>query len=229
MIAFATMTIKQWPEQERPREKLLQHGVHMLTDTELLALLIGSGTRAHSALDIAHRLLEEFGNLSALMRATAKTLCAVKGIGHARYALLQAAVELVRRSLLETIRKGDVLASPHHARDYLTLKMRDYEHEVFACLFLDNQHRVIAFEELFFGTIDGASVHPREVVKRALHHNAAAVILVHNHPSGITEPSAADKRITRELKTSLGLVDVRVLDHFVVGETVTSFAERKLL
>lgn len=224
-----TMTIKQWPEQERPREKLLQRGASMLSDAELLALLIGSGTRTRSALHIAHQLLKEFGSLSAIMRANKNTLCTIKGIGKARYALLQAAIELVRRSLLETIRKGDVLASPHHTRDYLMLKMRDYEHEVFACLFLDNQHRVIAFEELFYGTIDGASVHPREVVKRALHHNAAAIILVHNHPSGIAEPSVADKQITRNLKTSLGLVDVRVLDHFVIGEKVTSFVERDLL
>ncbi len=223
------MTIKQWSEQERPREKFLRHGAGVLSDAELLTLLLGSGTKTRSVLEIAHQLLKDFGSLSEIMRAKREVLCAVKGIGKVRYVMLQAATELVRRSLLETIHKGDVLASPDHMRDYLALKMRDYEHEVFACLFLDNQHRVIAFEELFYGTIDGASVHPREVVKRALHHNAAAIVLAHNHPSGSDEPSVADKQITDELKHSLDLIDVRVLDHFVVGENITSFVERQLL
>ncbi len=221
--------IKEWPKHERPREKLLANGAHSLSSAELLSILIGSGSKNHSAMESAHNLLSKFGNLLAVTQANRKALCACKGIGDVRFVLLQAALEIVRRSLLETIKENDVLSNPSVARNYLKLKMGSYEHEVFACMFLDNQHRVLGFEEMFHGTIDGASVHPREVVKRALHYNAAAVILVHNHPSGSYEPSRADEHITKELKRSLELIDVRVLDHFVVGERVTSFAERQLL
>ena len=221
--------IKEWPKQERPREKLLAHGAQDLSNAELLSILIGSGTRNYSAMEVAHSLLSKFGTLREITRADRKTLCACRGVGEVRFVLLQAALEIVRRSLLETIKENDVLSNPDVARNYLKLKMRNYEHEVFACMFLDNQHRVLGFEEMFRGTIDGANVHPREVVKRALYYNAAAVILVHNHPSGSHEPSKADENITRELKRSLELIDVRVLDHFVVGERVTSFAEQKLL
>ena len=221
--------IKEWPQHERPREKLLAGGPDYLSNAELLSILIGSGGKDRSAMETAQDLLVKFGNLRAITQADRKTLCACKGIGDVRFVLLQAALEIVRRSLLETIKENDVLSNPGVARNYLKLKMRDYEHEVFACMFLDNQHRVLGFEEMFRGTIDGASVHPREVVKRALHYNAAAVIFVHNHPSGSHEPSKADENITKELKRSLELVDVRVLDHFVVGERVTSFAERRLL
>ncbi len=221
--------IKEWPKHERPREKLLSQGADRLSNAELLAILIGSGTKNYSAMESAHGLLTQFGSLRAITQADHKALCACRGVGDARFALLQAALEIMRRSLLETIKENDVLSNPGVARNYLKLKMRNYEHEVFACMFLDNQHRVLSFEELFRGTIDGASVHPREVVKRALHYNAAAVIFVHNHPSGSHEPSKADENITKELKRSLELIDVRVLDHFVVGEKVTSFAERRLL
>ena len=221
--------IKEWPKHERPREKLLAHGAHGLSNAELLSVLIGSGAKNYSAMESAHELLAKFGSLRAITQAKRKDLCACRGIGDVRFVLLQAALEIVRRSLLETIKENDVLSDPSIARDYLKLKMRSYEHEVFACMVLDSQHRVLGFEEMFRGTIDGASVHPREVVKRALHYNAAAVILVHNHPSGSNEPSRADKHITKELKKSLELIDVRVLDHFVVGENVTSFAERQLL
>ncbi len=221
--------IKEWPKHERPREKLIASGPESLSNAELLSILIGSGSRNRSAMETAHDLLATFGGLRAITQADRKTLCSCKGIGDVRFVLLQAALEIMRRSLLETIKENDVLSNPGVARNYLKLKMRGYEHEVFACMFLDNQHRVLGFEEMFRGTIDGASVHPREVVKRALHYNAAAVIFVHNHPSGSHEPSKADENITKELKRSLELVDVRVLDHFVVGERVTSFAERRLL
>ena len=221
--------IKEWPKHERPREKLLAHGAQGLSNAELLSILIGSGTKNHSAMEAAHSLLSHFGSLRAITHADSRALRKCKSIGAARSVLLQAALEIVRRSLLETIKENDVLSNPHVARNYLKLKMQRYEHEVFACMFLDNQHRVLSFEEMFHGTLDGASVHPREVVKRALYYNAAAVIFVHNHPSGSPEPSKADENITRELKRALDLIDVRVLDHFVVGEQVTSFAERQLL
>ena len=223
------MKIAEWPKQERPREKLLAQGAGNLSNTELLAILIGSGSRNYSAMDAAQGLLSRLGSLRAIIRADHKTLCACKGIGDVRFVLLQAALELVRRSLFETLEKGEALTSPNAARDYLKLKMGDYEHEVFACMFLDSQHRILGFEEMFHGTIDSADVHPREVVKRALHYNAAAVIFVHNHPSGSHEPSKADENITKELKRSLELIDVRVLDHFVVGEKITSLVERRML
>ena len=223
------MTIKNWPNEEKPREKLLSHGAENLSDAELLTILINSGTAGMSAIDLARKLLKDFGSLRAVAEANQKDLCRSKGIGAVCYTRLQAALEITRRMLLESMKKKDTVASPGRARKYLTLKMRNYPYEVFACLFLDNQHRVIAFEELFRGTIDGASVHPREVVKRTLHHNAAAVILVHNHPSGSSEPSHADRNITKELKSALALIDVRILDHFVVGEKITSFTESNLL
>ena len=221
--------IKEWPKQERPRERLLTQGAHDLSNAELLSILIGSGAKNYSAMEVAHGLLSRFGTLRAITETDRETLCECKGVGEVRCVLLQASLEINRRSLLETIKESDVLSNPNVARNYLKLKMRHYEHEVFACMFLDNQHRVLGFEEMFRGAIDGASVHPREVVKRALHYNAAAVIFVHNHPSGSHEPSKADENITRELKHSLDLIDVRVLDHFVVGESVTSLAERQLL
>ena len=223
------MTIKHWPHKERPREKLLAHGAENLSDAELLAIFLNSGTCGLSAIDIARQLLKSSGGLRAITKMSKKDLCSNKGVGDVCYARLHAGLEITRRTLMESMKKKDTVASPERARKYLTLKMRNYPHEVFACLFLDNQHRVIAFEELFRGTIDGASVHPREVVKRTLHHNAAAIILVHNHPSGGSEPSHADRHITEELKSALALIDVRILDHFVVGEKITSFTESNLL
>lgn len=223
------MSINHWPKQERPREKLLQHGPSSLSDAELLAVIIGSGTRGQSAVALARAVLKSAGSLRAIIDADRAQLCRHAGLGEVRYARLQAAVEISRRALMETLKKGDVLSNPDKARRFVSSKMRHYEKEVFACLFLDNQHQVIAFEELFQGTIDNASVHPREIIKRALHHNAAAVIFAHNHPSGSSEPSRSDEHLTAELKQTLAVIDIRVLDHFVVGETVTSFVERNLL
>jgi DNA repair protein RadC len=224
------MTIKDWPEAERPREKLLARGPAALSDAELLAIFLRVGVRGKTALDLARELLSEYGGLRGLLSVERHRFCQGHGLGETKYVQLQACLELGRRYLEEALQRGDALSSPADTRRYLTAKLRHYPHEVFACLFLDNRHRVIAYEELFRGTIDGASVHPREVVKRALDHRAAAVIFAHNHPSGAPEPSRADEAITRRLKDSLALIDVRVLDHFVVGDgEPVSFATRGLL
>lgn len=223
------MSIKELSEREKPREKLLRQGAKFLSDAELLSILFGSGTAKQDVLTIARNLLKEFGGVHRVLHARQKELCRVSGVGPARFALVHACVELVQRSLFEKLQEEDVLLNSKCVREYLSLRLRKQESEVFACLFLNNQHCVIAYEELFFGTINGTNVHPREVVKRALHYNAAAVILVHNHPSGCSEPSQSDKQITQELKHSLGLIDVSVLDHFIVGDTITSFAEEDLL
>jgi len=224
------MAITDWPAAERPREKLLQRGPSALSDAELLAIFLRTGTRGKTAVDLARDLLNRFGSLRALMDADIKQFCEGEGLGEAKYTQLQAVTEMARRHLLEKLQRGEVLQSPDHTRRYLQSRLRDYPYEVFACLFLDNRHRVIQFEELFRGTINGATVHPREIVKRSLEHNAAAVILAHNHPSGVAEPSEADRQITRQLNQALGLVDIRVLDHLVVGDgEIVSFAERGLL
>ncbi len=224
------MAISDWPAQERPREKLLQQGPAALSDAELLAIFLRTGVRGKTAVDLARELLAEFGSLRALLGANRQRFCQARGLGLAKYAQLQAVLEMSRRHLGETLRRGEALTSPAQSRAYIQACLRDFEHEVFACLFLDNRHRMLAFEELFRGTINGASVHPREVVKRALACNAAAVILAHNHPSGISEPSQADRQITHRLREALDLVDVRVLDHFIVGDGAAfSFAEQGLL
>ncbi len=224
------MSIRDWPESERPREKLLKSGAQALSEAELIAIFLRTGTRGHSALDVARELLQQFGSLRALLTAPQASLCKAPGMGAVRYATLQAALELARRHYLEVMRSGPALLNPQATRDYLRVRLRDLPHEVFCCLYLDNRHRVIAFEELFRGTLDGASVHPREVVKHALAHNAAALILAHNHPSGVAEPSQADELITRRLKEALNLVEIRVLDHLIVGDSrCESFAERGLL
>jgi DNA repair protein RadC len=224
------VSIRDWPESERPREKLLRLGAAALSDAELLAILLRNGTRGRSAVDVARTLLAEFRSLRGLLSADVQRARRMRGLGPAGYAQLQAALELARRHYQELMQNGPALANPRATREFLRMRLRDLEHEVFCCLYLDNRHRVIAFEELFRGTIDGASVHPREVVKRALIRNAAAVILAHNHPSGVAEPSQADESITRRLKDALALVDIRVLDHLVVGDAAcTSFAERGLL
>ena len=221
------MAIRDWPEAERPREKLLQRGAEALSDAELLAIFLRTGLPGISAVDLARELLHQFGGLRPLLEADQENFCRGKGLGSAKYVQLQASLELSRRHLLATLQQGDALTSPQHTRDYLSARLRGYRQEVFACLFLDNRHRVLAFEELFFGTVDGASVHPREVVRRCLEHNAAAVILAHNHPSGVAEPSRADEQITQRLKEALGLIDVRVLDHMIIGDgEITSLAER---
>ena len=224
------MSIRHWPASERPREKLLQLGPQSLSEAELLAILIRTGTKGSNALEVARTLLVQFGSLRQLLTADQQLACASPGLGPARYATLQAALELARRHYQQVMTIGSFLSNPRATREFLRMRLRDLRHEVFCCVYLDNRNRVIAFAELFRGTIDGASVHPREVVKEALAHNAAAVILAHNHPSGIAEPSQADELITRRLKEALALVDIRVLDHLVVGDdTCESFAERGLL
>lgn len=221
------MAIRDWPEGERPREKLLHKGAANLSDAELLAIFLRTGVKGKSAVDLARQMLKEFGGLRALLNAGQKELCALPGMGPAKFAQLQAGLEMARRHLGEALERGKPLTDPAATRKYLLAKLRDVPHEVFACLYLDNRHRVIAFEELFRGTIDGASVHPREVLRQALKHNAAALIFAHNHPSGVAEPSDADRRLTRRLADAVALVDIRVLDHFVVGDgEVASFAER---
>ena len=224
------MSLSGWPVEERPREKLLSRGAAALSEAELLAILLQTGTAGRSALDVARGLLEEFRTLRGLLTAERRAVVGVRGLGDARYALLQAALELARRHYAELMQAGPALANPRATREFLRARLRDRDHEVFCCLFLDNRHRVICFEEVFRGTLDGASVHPRDVVKRALARNAAAVILAHNHPSGVAEPSQADELITARLRDALGLVDIRVLDHIVVGDAAcVSFAERGLL
>ncbi|MCG5496402.1 DNA repair protein RadC [Ectothiorhodospira haloalkaliphila] len=223
------MRITDWPASERPREKLLAQGPEALSDAELLAIFLRTGVSGLTAVDLARDLLNRFGGLRPLLQADIKDFCSARGLGEAKYAQLQAVLEMGRRHLSESLKRGDAITSPEHTRRYLAARLRDYPFEVFACVFLDNRHRVLAFEELFRGTIDGASVHPREVVRRALHHNAAALILAHNHPSGIAEPSRADQNITERLRDALGLVDVRVLDHIIVGDELVSFAERGLI
>lgn len=224
------MRITDLNEDERPREKLLLRGAGSLSDPELLAIFLRTGIAGKSAIDLARDLLSELGGLVGLFSTTEAAFCQAKGLGRAKYAQLQAVLEMSRRYLNEEIAGRDVLTSPESTRQYLKARLRNLQHEVFACLFLDNRHRVIEYKELFRGTIDGASVHPREVVREAMRANAAAVIFAHNHPSGVAEPSQSDLRITQRLKDALALLDVRVLDHFIVGEGGgTSFAERGLL
>lgn len=224
------MTIKDWLAEDRPREKLLQRGPAALTDAELLAIFLRTGTHGKSAVDLARDLLADFGSLKALLDADEQRFCKANGLGQAKYAQLQAVLEMAKRHFKEILQRGSALTSPDMTRAYLSAQLRGYSYEVFACLFLDNQHRVIQLEELFRGTIDGASVYPREVVKQALFHNAAAVIFAHNHPSGIAEPSQADQHITEKLKQALALFDIRVLDHFIIGDGMPySFAEHGLL
>jgi len=224
------MSIRNWPDEERPREKLLARGAAALSDAELLAIFLRTGVRGRSAVDLARDLIQQYGGLRRLFEADQKTFCATLGLGMAKYVQLQAVLEMGRRYLEATLQKGDALESVADTRRYLTAQLRHEPHEVFACLFLDNRHRVIAFEVLFHGTIDGAAVYGRQIAKRALHHNAAALILAHNHPSGVAEPSQADERLTLRLKTTLESVDVRVLDHFIIGDGETvSLAERGLL
>jgi DNA repair protein RadC len=224
------MAITDWPEGERPREKLLQRGVASLSDAELLAIFLRTGVTGKSAVDLARELLIRFDNLTNLFAASEKEFCEIHGMGQAKYVQLQAVLEMARRALHEEMKAGDALNSPRAVRDYLQLLLRSRPQEVFMAIFLDAQHRVIAAEELFHGTLTQTSVYPREVVKRAMHHNAAALIFAHNHPSGVAEPSQSDQSLTGALKQALSLVDVRVLDHFIVaGAGCLSFAERGLL
>lgn len=224
------MAITDWPEFERPREKLLQKGAASLSDAELLAIFLRTGVAGKSAVDLARELLKRFGSLTRLFAACERDFCETHGMGQAKYVQLQAVLEMSRRALQEELQCGDALNSPRAVRDYLRLLLGGRQQEVFLALFLDTQHRVIVSEELFRGTLSQTSVYPREVVKRALAHNAAAVILAHNHPSGAAEPSQSDQLLTTALKQALGLVDIRVLDHFVVaGNQTLSFAEKGLI
>ncbi len=224
------MAIPDWPESERPREKLLKSGAANLSDTELLAIFLRTGISGKSAVDLARDLIKHFGSLTSLFAANQEILCQLPGIGIAKYTQLQAVLEMSRRALGETLKNGDALDSPKSVRDFLRLSLANKQHEVFIGIFLDAQNRTISTEELFNGTLTQTSVYPREVVKRALHHNAAAMIFAHNHPSGVTNPSHADKVVTQSLKQALALIDVKVLDHFIVanGDTL-SFAEHDLI
>lgn len=224
------MAITDWPAAERPREKLLNNGAASLSDAELLAIFLRVGVKGASAVDLSRQLLERFGNLRALLCASEKDFCDAHGLGPAKFVQLQAVLEMSRRHLRQQIERKAALESPDDTRDYLTLCLRDELHEVFAALFLDNRHRPISFDVLARGSISSANVYPREVVRATLRHNAAAVIFAHNHPSGIAEPSQADERITHRLIDALNTIDVRVLDHFVVGDgEIVSFAERGML
>jgi DNA repair protein RadC len=214
----ADMQIRDWPDNERPREKLLQHGPGVLSDAELLAIFLSSGMQGSDAVTSARRLLNVHGPLRSLLERTPKELLKLPGIGPARACALLAALELGNRHLAAGLERGEALTDPQAAGRYFAQRLRGLPHEVFAALFLDTRHRAIAFEELFRGTVDGAEVHPREVVRRALAHNAAALIVGHNHPSGNGEPSAADRAITLRLKQALALVEIRLLDHFIVGD-----------
>ncbi len=229
--------ICNWPAAERPRERLLatcdsglQSHAAALSDAEVLAVVLGHGARGSSAVELARRLLEAFGGVRGTLNATPDELCAVPGIGPAKAARLLATRECGARYMREKLRPGVTIGSPADSRGFLLATLRDRPHEVFCCLFMDNRHRVLAFDELFRGTIDAAAVYPREIVKQALARNAAAVILAHNHPSGVAEPSQSDQLITRRIRDALELVDIRLLDHFVIGDNqCISLASRGLL
>lgn len=224
------MAITDWPASERPREKLIEQGATALSDAELLAIFLRVGVVGKSAVDLARDLLTRFGSLNGIFAASEHELSQVHGIGSSKYVQLQAIFEMSRRALNEELRQRDVFQSPQQVRNYLMLKLGGLTREVFMVLFLDAQNRLHATEEMFSGTLTQTSVYPREVVKRAMHHNAASVIFAHNHPSGVPNPSAADETLTAQLKQALALVDVRVLDHFIVaGNQTLSFAERGLL
>jgi DNA repair protein RadC len=223
-------SLAEWPVGERPRERLIAHGAAALTDAELLSLVLSPGTPRASALDIARCLLGRHKGLAGLCAQSPTSLADLDGVGPAKAAKLKAGIELARRLLREEITHGSALTSPEAVRDYLRLSLASLQHEAFVVLFLDSQHRLLAAEELFRGTLAQTSVYPREIVKAALARNAAAVIFAHNHPSGVAEPSRADELLTQALKQALALVDIRTLDHFVVaGHRVVSFAERGLL
>ena len=220
------MAIIDWPEDQRPRERLIKHGAHALSDAELLAVFLRVGVSGKSAVDLGRDMIGHFGSLNRMFTAKLPEFSMINGLGPAKYAQLQAVLELARRSLSEELKSGQALSSPQAVKQYLQLLLANKPYESFAVLFLDVKNRLIASEELFRGTLTHTSVYPREVVKAALAHNAASIILAHNHPSGTPEPSAADRTLTQALKQALGLVDIRVLDHFVVaGRQVHSFAE----
>ncbi len=212
------MSIKNWPATERPREKLLSQGAISLTDAELLAIFLRTGVVGKSAVDLARQLLSEFGSLRALLEADLKSFSSHLGLGVAKFTQLQAVIEMGKRHLAEKLQKGTVMDNPQVVRDFLCAQLRGEPHEVFGCLFLDSKYRVITYESQFYGSINESTVYPRQIIKRCLHFNAAAVIFTHNHPSGIAEPSNNDKVLTKELINALSYVDVKVLDHLIIGE-----------
>ena len=212
------MSINDWPEAEKPREKLLNNGAAALSDAELLAIFLRTGIPGKTAVDLARDLLNQFGDLRQLLTAQQAEFCSYAGLGKAKFALLQAILEMSKRHQWQLLERDICLTDPVQTENYLKTRLRDYPYEVFGCLFLDNRHRVICFEEIFRGTIDGASVYPREVVSLALKHQAAAIIFAHNHPSGIAEPSQSDRHITQKLIKALALIDIRVLDHIIIGD-----------
>jgi len=224
------MSIQDWPDNERPREKLLSHGSSFLSDAELLAILLRTGTKGKTALDLSRALLKQYGGLRQVLTMQVQEFCSHPGLGKAKYAFLQTVLEVNRRQHREIFERNLTLNDPGASRDFLLAELRDSPQEIFACIFLDAKHRVLKFEKLFYGTINGASVHPREILKKCLHHNASALILAHNHPSGVPEPSAADIQLTKRLVTILKHIDVSVLDHLVIGDgTCVSFADRGLI
>ncbi len=224
------MPINQWPETERPREKLLNKGANSLSDAELLAIFLRTGIKGKNAIELARELIHSTGGLRQLLNLSLQELSGYKGLGLAKFVQIQASLEMGRRYLEQELKRGDPIESPLQTRRYLKSLLRDCVNEQFGCLFLDNRHRVITYETLFYGSISSASVHPRVVVQKCLHHNAAAVILAHNHPSGVAEPSQSDIDITRTLKQALSLIEVRVLDHLIVGDIETSsLAEQALI
>ena len=218
--------LKEWPRAERPREKLLQQGANSLSDAELLAIFLRTGVKGCNVVELSRQLLSNFGSISAIFKANLAEFCQNKGLGEAKYVQLQACLELSKRYLYEQVSEKKTLTSSQATKDYLITELRGETREVFAALFLDNQHGIIAFERLFLGTINAAAVYPRIVLEKSLKHQAAAVIFCHNHPSGVTEASMADKQITSQLVAALSLVDIRVLDHLIVGgHQCYSFAE----
>lgn len=223
-------TIKAWPTGERPREKLAEMGVAALSDAELLAILLGTGVRGKDVVTYARDLMAAYEGIGGLLTAPAEDLLQEQGMGPARVMQLQVVMEISRRYLAWQLRRDDGFTQPSMVRDYLTSQLRHQQREVFVVLLLDSQHRLLKYVELFHGTINAAPVYPREIIKLVMQHNAAAVILAHNHPSGVAEPSQADQRVTERLKKALGMIDVALLDHFVVGSgEPVSFAERGLL
>jgi len=224
------MPITDWPVDDKPREKLLKKGPSALSDAELLAIQLRIGIKGKSAVDLARDLLKDHGGLAALLNADHHRFCQTSGVGVSKYAQLQASLELARRYLYEVIERGDAIVNPEQAKNYILSQLKGRHNEVFACLFLDAKNRLLCFEELFTGTINSANVYPRIVIKKILQHNAAAVIFAHNHPSGDPKPSAADQHITKVLQDCLQTLDVRVIDHVIIGESgVFSFAEKGLL
>ncbi len=224
------MNIKNWPKGERPRERLLKNGAPQLSDGELLAILLRHGYQGESALDLSRQLIQEHGGLRGVFNLSFTAFSQKSGLGAAKYCQLQAAMELGRRYLAENLPNRQVLVTSKEAQDYLIAKLRDCQQEVFAGLFLDARHKIIQFEYLFFGTLHYAHVYPREIIKRALHHNAKALIIAHNHPSGHAEPSLEDQNLTKQLKEVLALVEIQLLDHWIIADChAVSLAERGML